>query len=137
MRALTSPVLTLLGLGFTALGLVGVALPILPTTPFLLLAAYCFSRSSPRLHRWLLASPLLGGLIADWERHGAIRTRAKLVSTVVLLGAVAWPILGGRVPRPLIAVVLLVVALVLGFIWTRPDLPADPPQGADEAPLDR
>jgi uncharacterized membrane protein YbaN (DUF454 family) len=137
MRALTSPVLTLLGLGFTALGLVGLALPLLPTTPFLLLAAYCFSRSSPRLHRWLLASPLLGRLIADWERHGAIRTRAKLASTVVLLGAVAWPILGGRVPRPLIAVVLLVVALVLGFIWTRPDLPGAPPQGADEAPLDR
>ncbi|QDU67511.1 YbaN family protein [Engelhardtia mirabilis] len=123
LRRLTRPLMAALGLTFAAIGAVGVVVPLLPTTPFLLLAAWCFSNSSPRLHNWLLASPVLGQLLADWGAYGAIRLRAKWVSTAVLLGFIAWPIAGGRVPLNLLPFVGLTVAAVLTFIWTRPSGP--------------
>lgn len=60
------------------LGLAGLVLPVLPTTPFLLLAAGCFARSSPRFHRWLLGHRLFGPIVGEWESHRAIPWKAKL-----------------------------------------------------------
>jgi uncharacterized protein len=77
------------GIGFTALAALGVALPILPTTPFLLLASWCFARSSPRMLAWLRASRLFGPLLADWER--GVRLSVK----VGALGSVAVAIVLG------------------------------------------
>ena len=59
-----------------ALGLIGILLPVLPTTPFVILAAFLFSKGSPRLHGWLVSRPYLGRLVLDWERHGVIRKPA-------------------------------------------------------------
>lgn len=133
MRRITRPLLASLGLLLTLVGAVGLVVPLLPTTPFLLLAGLCFSRSSPRLHGWLLASPLLGRLVADWERHGAIRPRAKWACTLLLVGCVSWPIASGRVPPPVVPLVLLTVGAVAAFVWTRPDGPtaAAPARGLD------
>lgn len=125
MHRLTRPLTAALGLFFTALGAVGVVVPLLPTTPFLLLAAFCFSRSSPRLHGWLLGSPVLGVLLADWEEHRAIRPRAKWLSSIVLIGCVSWPIASGRVPTHLVPFVVLTVAGVMTFIWTRASGPRE------------
>lgn len=77
-------------LGFVCVvaGVIGIFLPLLPTTPFLLLAAFAFSRGSARLHAWLLDHPKLGPPIHNWQAYGAISTRAKvlaLASMVVLL----------------------------------------------------
>ena len=82
----------LLGLGwlFVGLGLAGVLLPVLPTTPFVLLAAACFARSSGRFYAWLLANGLFGPLIRDWQEHRAIRRAprwAGIAAIVVLLGS--------------------------------------------------
>ena len=65
----------------------GAILPGLPTTPWVLLASYCFARSSPRLHAWLRRAPLFGPLVRDWEDHGGIRPRVKVIAvcTVVLV----------------------------------------------------
>ncbi len=70
----------LLAAGFASVGLgvAGIFLPVLPTTPFMLLAAACFARSSPRFHRWLLAHRTFGPIVGEWERHRAIPWRAKL-----------------------------------------------------------
>ncbi len=59
------------------LALAGVFTPVLPTTPFVLLAAACFARASTRLHRWLLANRRFGPLIDEWERHRSIPRRVK------------------------------------------------------------
>lgn len=81
----------LLAAGWLALflALVGVVLPLLPTTPFVLVAAACFARSSPRLHQRLLANRVFGPLIVDWSEHRAVPLRAKLlaVSMIAITGA--------------------------------------------------
>lgn len=74
----------MLGLTSTGAGVVGAILPLLPTTPFLLLAAFAFARSSPRLHDRLLAHPHFGPVIDDWRRFGAINRRAKVAAVVVM-----------------------------------------------------
>lgn len=67
-----------LGTIFLALGAIGVVLPLLPTTPFVLLAAACYVRASPRLYNWLLGTRLFGPLIREWREHRSIPWRTKL-----------------------------------------------------------
>ena len=77
---------TLTGLGvlFVALGAVGVVVPVLPTTPFLLLAAACFARSSRRMHRWLLSNRLLGRYLRNYLERRSMTGRDKAVSISLL-----------------------------------------------------
>ena len=113
-------VFLVLGIGFVALGFIGAFLPVLPTTPFLILAAACFARSSPRLERRLLHHPRFGPLLRDWRARGAIPRRAKLLALggMALGFALFW--FGGH-PGPLLtaAVVLLMLA-GLAYVWSRP-----------------
>ena len=103
-----------------ALGVIGIVLPLLPTVPFLLLAAFCFAKSSQRLHDWLVTHPKLGPPIQDWRDHGAIRPRAKRLATLTVALAFGLSIALGI--RPLIlGIQAAVLAGVLTFIWTRPD----------------
>jgi uncharacterized membrane protein YbaN (DUF454 family) len=108
------------GLIALALGVIGVLLPLLPTVPFLLLAAFCFAQSSERLHRWLMAHPVLGPPIKDWDRSGAIRRPAKRLATVSIAIAFGLSLALG-VPAWVLAVQTAVLCAVLVFIWTRPE----------------
>ena len=76
-----------LGFLFLALGLAGVVLPVLPSTPFVLLAAWFFARSSERWHAWLLASELFGPIIRNWESKRCLSCRTKVVALVSMLVA--------------------------------------------------
>ena len=79
-----------MGLGWFSLflGFIGIFLPLLPTTPFVLLAAYFFSKGSEKLHAWLLANKRFGPMIANWQQHGAISKRAKTMSiSMMFLGS--------------------------------------------------
>jgi uncharacterized protein len=67
-----------------ALGVIGAFLPILPTTPFLILSAFLFSRSSPRFYTWLLQLPYAGAAIKDWDERKVINTRAKILCTTMI-----------------------------------------------------
>jgi hypothetical protein len=84
MRRGERAALVLVGTIALALGIVGILLPLLPTTPFLLLAAACYARGSERLHDWLLNSPVLGQYIRDYRERRAIRLRAKVAAIVTL-----------------------------------------------------
>lgn len=122
----TSPAKTLylvFGFLFVAIGAVGVVLPLLPTTPFLILAAFCFSRGSEKWHRWLLSNPTFGPSIRDWESHGIIRLPAKRLATLLI--AVSFTSLWFAIGAPVWAKLCMVSvgALVLVFIWTRPSVP--------------
>ena len=80
------------GMVALGLGLIGIVLPGLPTTPFVLLAAACFARASPRLHRWLTTHRYLGPMVRDWEANRSLPLRVKwiaitMMGTMVLLSA--------------------------------------------------
>ena len=72
------------GVLFLLIGAAGVALPLLPTTPFVLAAAACFARSSPRMHAWLLANRVFGPMISNWENKKCIPLRAKLLALTMM-----------------------------------------------------
>lgn len=112
----------LLGLASTGCGIAGIVLPLVPTTPFLLLAAYAFARSSPRLHAWLLAHPRLGPPIVGWQRHGAIGRRAKIAAAGLMAGSLAITVAAG-VHWSVVLVQAAVLACVASFVLSRPDAP--------------
>ncbi|MDH5428762.1 MAG: YbaN family protein [Nitrospirota bacterium] len=102
------------------LGIIGIFLPLLPTTPFVLLSAYCFSRSSERLHSWLINQPRLGPMIQNWEQQGSISQNAKVTSTVLLVSLFSFSLFFLAIPLPVKAALVCTGASVLAFIWTRP-----------------
>jgi hypothetical protein len=113
-----------LGLVATGCGIAGIVLPLLPTTPFLLLAAYAFARSSPTLHEWLVTHPRFGPLIAHWRLHGAIGRRTKVLAVAVMVVMLLASWIGGIGPS-LLLLQAGVLALASLFILTRPDAPAE------------
>ena len=110
------------GLVALALGAIGIALPLLPTTPFILVAAFAFAQSSEKLHRWLLDHNVFGPLIDNWQRHGAISRRTKVISVVTMA---ALPVISLVLAAPPIVIIvqLVVLGAVALFILTRPDPP--------------
>lgn len=108
-----------LGLLSVGLGVIGVILPLLPTVPLMLLAAFCFARSSERLHNWLISHPTFGASIVDWHERGAISQKAKRVATasIVIVFMISL-ILGLR--WHILAIQAVTLGCVLIFIWTRP-----------------
>lgn len=105
------------------LGLVGIPLPLLPTTPFLLLAAFCFGRSSDRLQHWLLGHPQLGASIRHWHQHRAISRRNKRLALVSMALIFSLSYFFFSIPgfaHIAHAVILSCVAL---FLFTRPSPP--------------
>lgn len=113
-------VLLAMGWSMVAIGVVGVFLPVLPTTPFMILAAAIFARSSPRFEQWLLDHPRYGKPLLDWRRQGAISRPAKIAS--VSLMSVSYIIIWLAGPPMLwlkvsLGLVLLACAV---FVLTRP-----------------
>ncbi|WP_291737389.1 YbaN family protein [Leisingera sp. F5] len=109
------------GLGLFCVGLaaIGVVLPLLPTVPFLLLAAFFFANSSERLHSWIVDHNIFGPMILDWRDHGAIRPGAKKAATVSIAAVFGLSLLLGA-PGYIVGIQAVVLSLVLLFIWTRP-----------------
>jgi len=100
------------------LGVIGIFLPLLPTTPFVLVAAFCFSRGCLRCEAWLMAHPKLGPTVRDWRAHRAVPLRAKQLATVMMIAgcAIAWPSL----PAGWRWAPLLLCAAVAAWLWSLP-----------------
>lgn len=107
------------GLFAVALGILGAVLPLLPTTPFLLVAAYAFARSSQTLHDWLVEHPRLGPPIRDWREKGAIRRGTKVVSVLTMVAAFGVSVLAGFGTTVLLTQALILTAVAV-FLLTRP-----------------
>ncbi|MDR0808418.1 MAG: YbaN family protein [Gemmobacter sp.] len=124
------PLWLVAGLAFAGIGIVGIVVPLLPTTPFMILAAACFARSSPRLHDWLWHHRVFGPAIRDWREHRAIPPVAKRASVAAMAAAFGISLILGVKGWVLLAqaVVLMVMG---GWIWSRP---SPPPTDAEREP---
>lgn len=111
--------LLIFGWVFLLIGILGIFIPLLPTTPFLLLSAFCFARSSERLYDWLLKHPQLGPPLRDWERGRVIRRGPKLLATLMILGSAAFMVLFAKPPLWAEVTAGVLFSAVLLFIWTR------------------
>ena len=111
--------LILIGLVSLALGAIGVFLPLLPTTPFVLVSAIAFANSSDRLHQWLVDHDVFGPLIADWREHGAISRRTKIISVVSMVAILVLSLFLA-VPTHVIVIQAVVLSCSATFILTRP-----------------
>lgn len=116
--------LIILGWAAFALACLGAVLPLLPTTPFLLVAAWCFSRSSPRFHRWLLYNSWFGGYLRHWQEHRGLPSGAKpkaLVFIILTFALSLW-----LVNLWWVRILLLVILTgLLFFMWRLPVIDAE------------
>jgi uncharacterized membrane protein YbaN (DUF454 family) len=113
-------ILICLGWFFVGTGVVGIFLPLLPTTPFLLLAAACFSRSSEKLHSWLLNHKRFGRFVRDWETHRVIPKRAKILSSTMMTVMIGYPVFVYPHPWWFKAFLVCTCLAVSRFIWSCP-----------------
>lgn len=132
-----------MGLLCVGLGGLGMVLPILPTTPFLLLASLAFAKSDPRWHAWLLSRPHFGPLIRDWERNRSVPRRAKVTAYVAVSVVIGYAFFFG-VDSSRLAASTNILVCILGLIglvvvWMLPTSNNDraPPESGHRPPSER
>lgn len=114
--------LKLLALVSLALGIIGAFVPVMPTVPFILLAAWAAARSSPRLSNWLEQHPTMGPYIRDWRHGGVVRRSAKWTATLTMAGGAVIMLIFVR-PLWVPFTALAVMASVATWLWLRPERP--------------
>ena len=117
---MTRPILLTLGFISLALGIIGSILPLLPTTPFLLLAAYFFSKSSKRMYEWLIALPKFGKSIKEYNEHGVISKKSKAACLISILGVITWIVGFSDYKLSIKVIIPTTLIFVLSYVLTRP-----------------
>ena len=106
-------------------GIVGIFVPVLPTTVFILIAAYAASRGSERLYRYLTGHPRFGPSIRQWHEHGAVSRRAKWAATLTMLASALFLLLSMRAVGAhkgwMVALPIACMAVVALWLWLRPE----------------
>jgi uncharacterized membrane protein YbaN (DUF454 family) len=119
--ALKRVLFLLLGVSSLVLGVIGIVVPLLPTVPFILLAAFCFARSSPALHNWLMSHPWFSDALNQWQQQRAIRKGLKRRG--LFFTALSFCISILLVPLLWLKLMLLVMACgLLLFLWRIPEI---------------
>lgn len=113
--------------GFLALllGAIGAVLPLLPTTPFVILAAFFFSKGSVKVHHWLLKQKTFGPMIQAWEADRVIPYKAKLLSTTMMLTMVSYPLIFRPFSIELKVLVVFTVFYAMWYVWRHRSEPLD------------
>ena len=126
------PFLFILGWLLFALGFVGAFVPVLPTTPFMLLALWCFARSSDRFHDWLYTHRLFGPPLQQWHQHRVIPLAAKLTALFFMSASLVY--LFVFLTTEVWVKVLMTTSMALGawFILTKPSLPPEESQQTEQ-----
>ena len=106
---------------FLGLGVIGIPLPLLPTTPFVLLSAFFFNKSSNRFHNWLLNSNFFGPLIKDWGKSGSIKLSSKIYATILIISSISISFYFADIHLYAKMAASSIICAVLAFIWTRPN----------------
>ncbi|MBI2518901.1 MAG: YbaN family protein [Bdellovibrio sp.] len=101
---------------FMALGIVGAFLPIIPTVPFLLLAAFFYNKGHPQFHHKVMNLPKIGPILRDWEQHKIIRSEAKVGAIFMIMVLFAWPIYFARQNTPFMVMLILMSLALITFI---------------------
>jgi uncharacterized membrane protein YbaN (DUF454 family) len=112
MKKIVKPLFIALGFVSLGLGLVGVVLPVLPTTPFLLLTAFCFARGSARFHRWFLGTRLYQNHLDDFVKSKSMTVKTK--ASILIAVSVLLPLAMYFVPYPHARILL---GVVLAWHW--------------------
>jgi len=115
--------LFVVGILSALMAIIGFLLPLIPGTPFLLLAVACFSRSSERTHRWVLSLPGVGPILVAWERDGSISLPAKIWASLMLTIATIYPLFFEGLAPVLRLTAGITCFGILLFLWTRPSSP--------------
>lgn len=136
-QKLGRPFWALLGVLSLGIGAVGVVLPVLPTTPFVILAAFAFARSAPSVARWIERNRVFGPILADWRRNGAIAPRYKRISIAMMAMAFLGAWIAGA-PLYALGIQILCILGAATFILTRPNGPNSglQPSGSKESTRD-
>jgi uncharacterized membrane protein YbaN (DUF454 family) len=111
----------LLAVVCVGLGLLGAVLPLLPSVPFLLVAAWAAGHGWPALERWLLNHPRFGPPVRRWRERGAVPRRAKWAASVMMTFSATLVVLLPNVPSAVRLGVPLLLAGVAAWLWTRPE----------------
>lgn len=122
----------ILGCIGVGLGAVGAVVPMLPAFPFLLLAAFCFARSSEKLHNWFIGTKLYKDNLEDYiaGRGMTWKTKIRIMTTVTLLMSVGF-IMMHRVPVGRIVLACVWAFHIIYFIWGVKTIPAEQPKAAE------
>jgi uncharacterized membrane protein YbaN (DUF454 family) len=120
MACVRASALATAGFVLLSVGCLGIVLPLLPTTPFFIAAAACFSRASPRFERWLVTHPRLGHPIRAWRTSRAIPTGAKFLAITSMGIGLAALVTNANTPHILQLIIAAVLAVCTIFIISRP-----------------
>ena len=118
-------VLLLIGWLFVIVGAIGIFLPVLPTTPFLLISLWAFSQSSERFHDWLYHHRIFGPPLQDWSKYGVIPLRAKIIALSTMAISAALVILFSSTPWYGLTAMLILMGIGAVFIHSRPSRPKE------------
>lgn len=122
--ATMKPLLIALGCCFSVLAFAGIFLPVLPTTPFVLLAAACFAKSSPRFHNWLVNHRHFGPILHHWQTSRSMPKRAKIIAlaTIAASGALSIYLINLLTIKLLVATILLIPIFIILRLPNSEDL---------------
>ena len=123
---ISRPVWFAIGWIFVVLAALGAILPLLPTAPFLIIAAIAFSKSSERCRQWLYNQPLFGPILIDWEEHGVIPRGAKVLALLSMTLSFVALLISGKVPIWALVIVGAFLLACSWFVASRPSKKSNP-----------